>query len=233
MWAVVLLDQSTGEVLLSRDRFGIKPLYTYTDDRGLFISSEIKAILEVAHRRFRVAANVANAYLCQALLSTHPETFFAGIEQFPAGHLARISVEEIAKKRLTPQRYWTIPTTSSNDASESALIEAVRATFVDSVKLRLRSDVPVGVLLSGGTDSSAIAAAVYHLAPSRDDITLIAAVGEHGGDEQPFIDIMANRLRRRVEKVVLNYPAEKALDLVSEASWFNDEPIGSFSTVAR
>jgi asparagine synthase (glutamine-hydrolysing) len=74
---------------------------------------------------------------------------------------------------------------------------------------------------------------VYHLAPSRDDITLIAAVGEHGGDEQPFIDIMANRLRRRVEKVVLNYPAEKALDLVSEASWFNDEPIGSFSTVAR
>src|SRR5712691_10286601 len=217
MWAVVLLDQITGEVILSRDRFGIKPLYTYTDDRGLFVSSEIKAILEVVHRRFQVTASVANAYLGQGLLCTHPATFFAGVEEFPSGHLARIPVEDIGKKRLNPQRYWTIPATSSNKTSESALLESVRATFVDSVKLRLRSDVPVGVLLSGGTDSSAIAAAVHHLAPSRDDIKLIAAVGEHGGDEQPFIDIMANHLQRSVEKVVLNYPASKALDLVSEA----------------
>jgi len=233
MWAVVLLDQSTGEVLLSRDRFGIKPLYTYTDDRGLFVSSEIKAILAVARRRFQVTARVANAYLCQALMCANPATFFAGIEEFPAGHLARISVEDMGKKDLNPQRYWTIPATSSNNLSDSALIESVRATFIDSVKLRLRSDVPVGVLLSGGTDSSAIAAAVHHLAPSRDDIKLIAAVGENGSDEQPFIDIMAKHLQRNVEKVVLNYPAAKALDLVSEASWFNDEPIASFATVAR
>ena len=110
----------------------------------------------------------------------------------------------------------------------------MRDTFIDSVKLRLRSDVPVGVLLSGGIDSSAIAATVHHLDPSRNDIKLLSAVGEYGSnDEQPFIDMMANHLKRPVEKVVLNYPSSKALDISAEVSWFNDEPIGSFSTVAH
>ena len=110
----------------------------------------------------------------------------------------------------------------------------MRETFIDSVKLRLRSDVPVGVLLSGGLDSSAIAATVHHLDPSRDDIKLISAVGANGhNDEQPFIDVMATYLNRHVEKVVLNYRPSKALDMISEATWFNDEPIGSFSTLAH
>ena len=110
----------------------------------------------------------------------------------------------------------------------------MRDTFIDAVKLRLRSDVPVGVLLSGGIDSSAIAATVHHLDPSRNDIKLLSAVGENGSnDEQPFIDMMANHLQRPVEKVVLNYPPSKALNMITEVSWFNDEPIGSFSTVAH
>lgn len=235
MWALVLLDTVKGEILLARDRFGIKPLYTYSDKRGLFVSSEIKGILEVAARKFQVATNVANAYLHQGLLCAGTESFFKGIEEFPAGHVARCRIEDLRKsRRLEPKRYWTIPTTVANDLKESELIEVVRHTFIDSVKLRLRSDVPVGVLLSGGLDSSAIAATVHHLDPSRDDIKLISAVGENGNnDEQPFIDMMGNHLKRRVEKVVLDYPSSKALDMISEATWFNDEPIGSFSTLAH
>ena len=233
MWALVLLDQVTGEILLSRDRFGVKPLYTYIDGRRLFVSSEIKAILEVANRRFQVTASVADVYLQQSLLCTSSATFFGGIDEFPAGHLARLSVEDIGKKPLEPHRYWAISAESSSNLNESALIESVRAAFIDSVRLRLRSDVSVGVLLSGGTDSSAIAAAVHHLEPSREDIKLISAVGgNRSDDEQTFIDTMANHLKRSVEKVVVDYPVSKALDLISEVSWFNDEPIGSFSTLA-
>ena len=234
MWALLLLDRITGEILLARDRFGIKPLYTYTDERGLFISSEIKAILIAADRKFQINANVAAAYLHQSLLCTGRATFFAGIEEFPAGHFAKCSLTEIGTKRLNPSRYWKIPTRYSGDLSECELVEAVRATFLDSVNIRLRSDVPVGILLSGGIDSSAIAATVYHLDPSRDDIKLISAVGQSGNqDEQPFIDIVARHLRRPVEKVVLNYPYSEALEMISEVSWFNDEPIAGFSTVAH
>lgn len=233
MWAVVLLDRVKGKVLLSRDRFGIKPLYTYSDKRGFFVSSEIKAILGVTGRKFKVKANVAELYLNQHLLCTGAATFFAGIEEFPAGHFAICSVDDLVVKDLNSKRYWTIPTTCPT-LSESDLIEAVRETFLDSVKLRLRSDVPVGILLSGGIDSSAIAAIVHNIDTSRDNIRFISAVGDYGtNDEQPFIDMMANHLDRRVDKVILDYPSSKALDMISEATWLNDEPIGSFSTVAH
>jgi asparagine synthase (glutamine-hydrolysing) len=234
MWALVLLDRLSGEILLSRDRFGVKPLYTYKDERGLFVSSEIKAILLAADRRFRVAASTAAAYLRQSILCASPSTFFTGIQEFPAGHFSKIALEDVGIRSLEPKRYWTIPSTSPNYSSEGDLIENVRQTFIDSVKLRLRSDVPVGVLLSGGMDSSAIVAAVKYLDPSRIDIKLISAVGSPGSnDEQPFIDVMAQHVGWPVEKVVLDYSTSQALDLITEVSWFNDEPIGSFSTVAH
>jgi len=219
--------------LLSRDRFGIKPLYTYSDEYGFYIASEIKAILEATRKRFQVTPSVANAFLSQNLLCTDRRTFFAGIDEFPAGHWAAMPIHDLGKKSLNPVRYWSVSKTSPSYSSEHTLIDSVRATFIDSVKLRLRSDVPVGVLLSGGTDSSAIAAAIHYLDPSRHDIKLISAVSDSGNDEQPFIDAMANHINHDVEKVVLNYSASRALDLISEVSWFNDEPIHNFSTVAH
>lgn len=235
MWALVLLDRVTGEAVLSRDRFGIKPLYTYFDGNRLFVASEIKAILAGTQGRFAIAANAANAYLRQALLCTGSATFFAGIEEFPAGHTAIFAVEDIAAGRhFHPQRYWTIPTEPSNDVSESALMESVRETFLDAVNLRLRSDVPVGVLLSGGTDSSSIAAAVHRLYPARLDIKLISAVaGDGTRDEEPFINAVAKYLQRDVDKVTLDFHPSDALRLLAEVSWFNDEPVGNFSTVAH
>jgi asparagine synthase (glutamine-hydrolysing) len=234
MWAFILFDQVNGEILLSRDRFGVKPLYTCTDAGNLLISSEIKAILEVANRKFQVQSSVANAYLHQGLLCAGSETFFKEIEEFPPGHWAKCRIESLGRKRLETQRYWTIPTTYATELSERELIDSVRETFIDSVKLRLRSDVPIGVLLSGGLDSSAIAATVHHLDPSRDDIKLISAVGANGyNDEQPFIDLIASHMSLSVDKVVVDYPSAKTFDMISEATWFNDEPIGSFSTVAH
>ena len=97
--------------------------------------------------------------------------------------------------------------------SESNLIESIQSTFIDSVKLRLRSDVNVGILLSGGIDSSAIAAAVHHIDPYRDNIRLISAVSENGDDEQSFIDIMGRHLKRNVEKVVMNHAPPSRLIL--------------------
>jgi asparagine synthase (glutamine-hydrolysing) len=234
MWAVVLLDNAKGEITLSRDRFGVKPLYTYFGGEGFFVASEIKAILQVAGRRFEVARDVANAYVHQGLLCLGRDTFFKGIEEFPAGHLATLQLQDLANKQLQNKRYWTITPTYSTELSERELIQLVRDTFVDAVKIRLRSDVPIGVLLSGGIDSSAIAATAHDLDRSRDDIKLLSAVGDNGSnDEQPFINIMENYLHRPVEKLVLHYSPAEALEMMSEATWFNDEPIGSFSTVAH
>jgi asparagine synthase (glutamine-hydrolysing) len=232
MWGIAFLDRIAGKVLLSRDRFGIKPLYTYTGEQGLFIASEIKAILEGARTKFEVNTEAANAFLCQNFLCTSETTFFKGIREFPAGHWIELTVGDF-QENLNPHRYWTAPTTPPDDLREDRLIDLVRTTFIDSVKLRLRSDVPVGALLSGGTDSSAIAGALHYLNPTRCDLKLISAVGPNGSSEEPFMDAIGSYLNRKVEKVQLNYLPSESLDLISEVSWFNDEPVLSFSTVAH
>src|SRR5688572_1816411 len=233
MWALALLDVVAGEMTLSRDRFGIKPLYTYKDERGYYFGSEIKSILAVSRRRFQVTADVASAFLMQNLLSTSNATFFDGIEEFPRGSWTVASIDDCRRGRVTTRRHWSLVASCATESNEATLVDAVRTTFLDAVKLRLRSDVPVGVLLSGGTDSSAIAAALHHLAPERSDIKLISAIGVDGPDEQPFIDAVAGHLNRRVEKVPLNYSPSAAFELVGHVSWFNDQPVGNFSAVAH
>jgi asparagine synthase (glutamine-hydrolysing) len=232
MWAVVLVDNLAGTVLIGRDRFGVKPLYTYADGENVWIASEIKVILESTSHKFRVNPRVAKVFLRQGLLDTGRETFFTGITEFPAGHYAQASLDSGGIPSFTPSRFWRIPDGGITRTDE-ALIEEVRSTFIDAVKIRLRSDVPVGVLLSGGCDSSAIAAAVHHLDPARTDIRLISAVSDNGVDEQPFIDRMAAHIGRTVDKVVLNYSPAEAFTLIGETAYYNDEPIGGFSSVAH
>jgi asparagine synthase (glutamine-hydrolysing) len=233
MWAFVLLDMEAGTALLARDRFGVKPLYTYTDHEGLLAASEIKAILAASGRRFRVNETTVNAFLTQSLLCATPETFFQGVQELPAGHFATVSLAGSDQWQVNPESYFNLPAANSPLIGPATLIDEVRNIFVDSVRLRLRSDVPLGVLLSGGIDSSAIAGVVHALNPGRDDITLLSAVDPEGKeDEQPFIDIVANYLHRPVEKVALDYRPDAAFDLMSKVSWLNDEPVGSFSTVA-
>jgi len=91
------------------------------------------------------------------------------------------------------------------------------------------------VLLSGGTDSSAIAGGLHYISQSEDvgEIKLISAIGAGANNEETFVDMMATYLKTRVSKVQLNYGPPEAFGLISEASWFNDEPLGSFSTVAH
>ena len=231
MWAIVLVDTIEGDVLIARDRFGVKPLYTYTSGNTTWIASEIKSILASTADKFRVNPAVVKLFLRQGLLDTGSGTFFEGIQEFPAGHFARRSLA--AESGFTPQEYWKIPTDRPEPLRQDQLIESVRETFLDAVRIRLRSDVPVGVLLSGGCDSSAIAAAVHHLHPNRQDIRLISAVSDTGVDERPFIEAMARHIGRSVDTVVLNYAPAQAFDLITEAVWYNDEPIGGFSSIAH
>ena len=233
MWALVLLDIEAGTVLLARDRFGIKPLYTYVDPRGLLVASEIKAILTGAGCKFRANQTTINAFITQSLLSTGTETFFQGIKELPPGHFATVPLNDLGPWQIIPERYFTLPVSITPVDNVKALIEEVRSSFIDAVRVRLRSDVPVGVLLSGGIDSSSIAGVMHALDSKSEDIRLISAVGSDGEqDEQHFIDIVARHLRRPVEKVVITTSPQATFSLLSEVSWFNDEPIGSFSTMA-
>lgn len=164
MWAFAVLDTERRTVLIARDRFGVKPLYVWRGEGGaLLLASEVKALLK--HPAVRAAASLPRcAEFVQAGPSAwRPETEFEGISRFPPGHWAELSLD--APAALQPQAYWQRP--PAGDAAEP--FDAARAQqhaaryaelLDDAVRLRLRADVRLGTALSGGLDSSSIAALV-------------------------------------------------------------------------
>jgi asparagine synthase (glutamine-hydrolysing) len=135
------------------------------------------------------------------LLCVGTSTFFEGIEEFPAGHFA-IYLRQLGKVRSNGTDTGSYqPLNRNNSLKKSDRI--IQSLFLDSVKLRLRSDVGIGILLSGGIDSSAIAAAVHHINPNSDNVVSFPQLTKNGYDEEPFIDavapIWAQRRQSRAE----------------------------------
>jgi asparagine synthase (glutamine-hydrolysing) len=233
MWAIAWLDLRKRMLLLSRDRFGVKPLYLYRRDKTFFFASEIKAILAGSAQRFGVNTQTVGRFLYQSLLDAQPESFFSGIEALPAGHNLRFCLDGTTRPEETLASYWTL-TSGNGFVGHEQGIEAVRATFLDAVKLRLRSDVPVGILLSGGMDSSSIAAAMRQTLGRDADLHAISAVSDRPEyDEKPFIETVSNHLACPVHYVHLRPNPAEWFDLLSTVIYANDEPVGSFSTVAH
>lgn len=238
MWAFAWLDQVNRRLVLARDRLGIKPLYFSWVDDCLYFASEIKSILSVANHKFQLNYQVIGEYLLQSLLETSGKTFFNGIEKVPSASYITIDLSGKSLS-LDVKYYWDLQAqlmenNFSDVLSIEQIIEQIKALFFDSVRLRLRSDVPVGVLLSGGVDSSSIATAMQILLGKDANLNLLASVSEDPRyDESPFIDIMGRHLNLPVHKVNLSFPPEQAINYVERVNWFNDEPIANFSNVAH
>jgi asparagine synthase (glutamine-hydrolysing) len=234
MWALLLYDTVEHTLLVSRDRLGVKPLYYYRDGSRLFFASEIKAILGSSGARFQVNADVAIPYLTRGLLNFSDGTFFRGIEQFPAASYSVLSLRESPVKMPEPRRFWQHPYEAGERAERGRVSPAeIREIFVDAVGLRLRSDVPVGVLLSGGVDSSAVVGAVGQ-ARALDNVTILSVTSDDpAANEEPFIDLVAQWNHLAPQKLNVSRDPLGLLDRVAEAGWFNDEPLTSISAVAH
>ncbi len=157
-FAIALWDKAKRRLVLARDRTGIRPLfYSITGDR-LFFASEVKALF--AHPALRRGLDIealGEIFTYWAPLPSH--CIFEGIEALPPGHL--MTVEE---GRLDVRRYWDweFPSEIPERGSADELAEELRELLIDSVRLRLRSDVPVGAYLSGGLDSSVTTSLIKH-----------------------------------------------------------------------
>jgi asparagine synthase (glutamine-hydrolysing) len=164
MWAFALLDTERRAVLISRDRFGVKPLYVWRGEGGaLLLASEIKALLQHPAVRGAPSPDACAAYLQRGPQAWRAETEFAGITRFPAGHFAEFSLD--APCALQPQAFWQRPPAADpaepfSPARAQALCGRYAELLEDAVRLRLRADVRLGTALSGGLDSSSIAALV-------------------------------------------------------------------------
>lgn len=157
MWAFALYDVREGTLFCARDRYGVKPFHYFEENgssAGPFFAfaSEIKGLL--AHPRVprRPAESAVHSFLVSGALDEGAQTFFEGIRSLPAGHHLTL---DLATRRTRVQAWYTLP---DGTPPRSGTGEELAALLQDAIRLRLRSDVPVGTCLSGGLDSSTIVA---------------------------------------------------------------------------
>lgn len=233
MWGIAWVSQTEDALYLTRDRAGVKPLYYTVFAEQLFFASEIKTLLVLAGRRQKINLQVVGEYLIQSLQDASDATFFEDIFAITPGSYARIPLSNSVLE-VKPVQYWNPFSETSVPTSSKDLIDKVREVVIDSVKLRLRSDVPVGILLSGGVDSSIIAACVKRVCGNEiDHISVLSAVSPGmPGDESPFIDKVSGYLGIDPIKVNTAWGANEAMDLLRKVTRANDTPLGSFSNVA-
>ena len=224
MWAFALVDLPRRRIILSRDRFSIKPLYYTRQGSRFYFASEIKQLLSLLPGK-QLNPGTMVAFLSQCLLDHTAETFFADVSKvLPKSSM----VISIADGTFSWHQYWDYTPEPILGFEQSA--ERFRDLFEDSVRIRLRSDVKVGCLLSGGLDSSAIAVTCHGL--EADNIETFSVVSDDRRySEESFIDIINSATGVPNHKLVFRCPdLFRTLETVLR---HGDEPIASFSIVAQ
>jgi len=237
MWAFVIYDRRSKRLFGSRDRFGVKPFYYYWD-KGLFVfASEIKAIL--VHPEVKTAPNnqAIRNYLVSGLIDYSKETCFENIFDLRGGQYFVLD-----KNQLSIKKYWELAESENKSAGDQACEQDFADLFKDAVKLRLRSDVPIGTCLSGGLDSSAIVCQVNELLVENGKIDQVGLKQRTFSacydrkkfaqiDEKIFIDEVVKKT-----KVKPSYIYPKPADLVREIKkviWHHDLPLLTSSAYAQ
>ena len=161
MFAFALLDTRDNTVLLARDQFGIKPLYLARSERQLAFASEVKALLRLPGVRRRGNPSKVYQYVRYGVRDADAATVLEDVERLPAAHYLRVRLDSLETDG--PHCYWKIDLKKRISPTFPEAVAEVRRMFDESVRLHLRSDVPIGATLSGGLDSSAIVRQVQSL----------------------------------------------------------------------
>jgi asparagine synthase (glutamine-hydrolysing) len=234
MWAFALLDAPRSRLLLSRDRFGIKPLYWTLAGGVLYFASEIKGLLAAPKPRPEPDEATVRRFLLTGGVDQSENTFFEGITSLPAAHNAVIDLGRPAEAPR-PERYWSIPE-EGYEGDRAAAAAEFADRLRESVRVHARSDVPVGTCLSGGLDSSAIVCVAEQL--RRDGaIPRYAHSGfgylteNEAWSERPYMEEVVERTGLRMTYVEV--PPERFAEALVTIARQQDEPFGSTSIAAQ
>lgn len=230
MFAFAIFDIQTEQMLLARDPFGIKPLhYAISGDRLVF-SSEIKTMLQFPDISRAVNPSVLYNYLRYGMTNYNEDTMFADVSSLPAASYLLLSPDRPLK--VEPVSYWSLTPDVNTDISFDEAAAHVRELFLQSVRLHLRSDVPVGAALSGGIDSSAIVMAMRHLEGDRLDLHTFSYIADDPKlSEEQWIDIVIAASGATGHKIYAD--AGSLVADMQHLITMQDEPFGSTNIYAQ
>src|SRR5262245_12811052 len=219
MFAIAIWDARHGRLVLARDRFGIKPLYYRVAGGELSFASELKALLSQSGFSREIDPSALEALLAFNSIPS-PLTIFSEARNLPAGHTLVAEGGEVELHRYA--RPGPVPTDQVRTEGEEALAEELRGRLRDSVSAHLVSDVPVGVLLSGGIDSAALTAL------AADESGYRVSTFSIGFDELELARLVAKRYATDHHELVLRPDAVELLPRLAQAF---DEPFGDSSAL--
>ena len=230
MFSIAIWDIQLQNLFIARDRFGVKPFYFYADAHQFTFASEIKTLWASGVSKSPNKKVWAN-YLSFGTYGLPNETFWEGIHQLPAGHFAIISKENLITFQ---QKCWydfvqRIKNTPVLEASE--LKKQYELLLNDAIQLRFRADVPLGMNVSGGLDSSTLIALIHKNLPVSKNIEAFTFYcNDSNYDELPWVKLLLQDKTYPLNKVLLEVQAVP--DLIKELSKNQDEPFGGFPTLA-
>lgn len=232
MWAAAIVDWAAGRVVLSRDRFGIKPVYVTRFGSGIAFASEIKSLLALPGVKRGVNEARLRDFLSEGLSDHTDDTFFEGIWSVPAGCWVAIDLRTRTAMHSAGEakRIWR-PSHKWNGGADA--LDRVHAAVRHAVACHLGSDVPVGSCLSGGLDSSAIVSFIRELAddagdkaPNWSQHTFTASLPDSPLDEtvyaQTVLDAFPNLIGHFVEPT-----ADHLMDDMEPLVWHQEQPFGT------
>jgi asparagine synthase (glutamine-hydrolysing) len=191
MFAFALLDAEQRTLFLARDHFGIKPLYYVTPPERFAFASEVPPLLELPGVRTAADPQRIYDYLRFARLDHGNQTMFAGIRQVRPGHYVELALD--APERLTERPYWQLDAEPLDGLSLDEAADRLRSLFLDSIRLHLRSDVPVGAAFSGGVDSSGNVAAMRYLSGADLELHTFSYIADDPAlSEERWMQIVAD-----------------------------------------
>lgn len=227
MWAFLIYDRRRRKIFGSRDRFGVKPLYVYRTDKYVLFASEPKAIRASGFYSGGPNWAVASRFLLEGRLGEGNDTFYSGI----CGVSPAAFFEVDMQGSWTERRYWSVGNLPLSEVKDPATGYA--DLLEDSVRLRLRSDVPVGVSLSGGLDSTSILCAAARLKSSSQNAKREALMAfsymSSEYDESPYIRATIEQAQAQLS-TVCRTPVELWHNLET-VLWYHDEPLHSMNAL--
>lgn len=225
MFAFAIWDAHEETLFLARDRFGIKPLYWVVTDSGFYFASEAKALLPFIKNRRTNSSALSDYFTFQFCLGE--KTLIDGVRQMPAAHYMVLRAGEI---RPEPVRYWEVHYNIDYEHTEKWFTERLKELLSDSVNMHLRADVEVGSYVSGGVDSSLLAAIARE---HRSDGPFKAFNGRFldslDFDESRYAKALADE--RNMEFFVADISEQDFVDNIAKVIWHLDQPTagpGSF-----
>ena len=236
MFSFVLWDERRNRLFAARDRFGIKPLYWVATARGIAFASEIKQLLEVQGVTRRMNLARVRDFLSSGISEHTSETMFADVRQIRGGECVAIDLARWRPgQHVAVRRWYDVLRPGTLEISEKDAAERFKSLLTESVRMHLRSDVPVGSCLSGGLDSSSIVCIMDRLLQSENSSarinTISACYEEKAVDERPFMEEVVGAADCLPHYV---YPrVSDAFDFADKITWHQDEPYGSTSIFAQ